>query len=144
VKLTIVVSGHDRETVTGSDEPSERAEHPLVALGHARQLEASVVFRSAETEGALFGRGLGGDGGASRVERNPEEVDEIAVDDQVPRLTVDLGPAIVLEQRAEIVVDALRASRRRRSGPIADVAPEVHVGQDQQIPRGLRRGPSSQ
>ena len=66
-----------------------------------------------------------------RVDRHADEIDEVARDDDAPAIGVFRRLAVVVEEVNEVSIDARRTARVR-DGPVVQVAPEVHVGEDEQ------------
>ena len=61
--------------------------------------------------------------------RHPDEVDEVASDDEVPAVDRRYDRPIVGDELDEILVDATRATDRKAE--VVQIAAEVHVGQDE-------------
>ncbi len=131
MELSVVISRNDDELVAGGDEGSKRREHVAMSLRDVGELDAGVIFRRPEPVSALLCGYLGGNGRPRRLQRDADEIDEIAVDDELPLPAVRGRFAVVPEQRREVFVHAFGARRRWRGRRIADVASEVHVREDE-------------
>ena len=84
VELDIVVAVDERERVPIRHEAGERVEHVAMALDDQPQLDANVVDCVAEAVLALLVAGLGRQVRSVGAHRHPDEVDEVACDDQAP------------------------------------------------------------
>ncbi len=99
VELPIVVPWNDGQPVAGRDELGERGEHRTVSLGDACELHAGVVLGRPEAVRPLFLARLDRKPGAGGADGDSHEVDEVSIDDEMPRTVDGACVAIVIQQR---------------------------------------------
>ncbi|HLK39735.1 MAG TPA: hypothetical protein VKU41_23425 [Polyangiaceae bacterium] len=114
------------ERVPRGDEVRERVEHVTMALDDQPQLDADMVDGVTQAMLALLVATLGRQLNPLGAYRHPDEVDEVACNDEAPAGARRRDRPIVSDQLDEILVDAARTGNRMAE--VVQVAPEVHVG----------------
>src|SRR5690606_31209431 len=121
--------------VAGGDEARERREDALMVLRHQPELDQCVADGAAEPMLALLLAELALELGRRR-DAHAGKVDEVARDDQPPRLTAGAVGSVPLEQPDEISIPP--GARRRalggvRAGVVHQIATQMNVGKDQEV-----------
>jgi hypothetical protein len=131
VELSIVIPWDDGESMPDGYECGERGEYGMMPLRYACEFDTGMILRRPEPVRPLLLGRFGRKNDTRRsADRDSDEVDEVSVDDEVPRTAV---VAVVVEQRSEVIVDTLRAGGGAKGRTLGDVAAEVHVRKHQEI-----------
>jgi hypothetical protein len=102
-----------------------------MALDHPAQLDPHVVLRAAEADFTLVdGRRRLDALAAAEVDRHPDEVDEVAREDEVPPFSHRRRDAVVRQESREVPIDRRRPGHPRTA--IVEVASEMDVREDEE------------
>ena len=136
VELRIVVAADDVKTISLVEKTGERVEDLGMALERLAQLPGALGFLGVEAELALFRPHLelrlraGRDG-------DRDEVDDVAIQDEAPRLAVLAPPGMPVEEFGQLEVEPAP------EGPCAglQVHAQVQIGDGEQVVGPLLRRP---